>query len=399
MKKYKKRICTGIVLGFLILISSAFSIVSGVAEDVTLNQIQPTTAGSFRQISWNSTGTFEPNANLELFDNGILNRPIVSGFPLFYNSYYWAVPLSLQGMYQIKITATNTIGQEVINATDIELTIPTADSCRYCHTTTGTSNSGVFNNTLGSMATRHHNVKIMGRINPLTNKIYGCPDCHPVFNSSILIERNCLNCHNGTAFWANPLYINPGEPHLKIPQPVPIINSVALSTYTPDTGDSIQVTVNVTDGITITNVSANEISLTRQSNNIWNGSITAIEGTHSVNVLVRDSIGQEAWDNSTSYTAITPNIIITSPMTGDRWVRGTTQTIRWNYVGDLGSSATVELLEQGIVHLTWNKVPQSNGAGSLDWAIPSQFEVSRYRIRVSAGSYSNTTGNFDIVKK
>ena len=222
----------------------------------------------------------------------------------------------------------------------------------------------------------------------------------------MLIERNCLNCHNGTAFWANPLVINPGEPHLDIPQPLPpppdtppVINSVTLNTNTHNTGDLILVTVNATDDVLVTDVMANGVSLTKQSNDIWNGSITAIEGTHSVNVSASDGAGHITWDNSTSYTATTANIIVTSPMTGDKWVRGTTQTIRWNYVGDLGNYATIELLEQGIVDQTWNNVTQSNGIGSYNWAIPSRFKISTYQIRVSAGGLSNTTGNFNIVKR
>ncbi len=68
MKKDKNSIFAGIILSFLIL-----SIVPAMADNVTLNPIQPTTAGSFRQISWSSTGVFDPNASLDLFNNGILN--------------------------------------------------------------------------------------------------------------------------------------------------------------------------------------------------------------------------------------------------------------------------------------------------------------------------------------
>ncbi len=396
MKKQKNRIAAGIILGFLILMS----VVPAMAEDVTLDTIQPTTAGSFKQVSWFYTGVFEPNASLDLFSDGILNRTIVSETPLSLGSYYWAIPLSLEGLYQIKITANTTTGQELTNTTDIEITTPTQEGCRYCHNNiTGTINSGVYNNTFGSVATRHHHLVAISAINPMTNAPYSCSDCHPSVNNSAFIDHECLDCHNGTAFWANPSQINPGEPHLNIAQPIPVINSVTLSTNTPNTGDIIQVTVNATDGIMITNVTANEVSLTSQNGTIWKGNITAIEGTHSVNVSASDGAGHVTWDNSTSYTATTPNIIVTSPMTGDNWVRGTTQTIRWTYTGNLGNYATIELLEHGVVHQTWNDVPQSNGVGSYDWAIPSQFEVSKYQIRVSAGGLSNTTGDFNIVKR
>lgn len=388
MKKYKNRTVAGIILGFLILMS----VVPAMAEEpsISLNPMQPTTAGSYKQISWYYTGVFEPNITLELLKDGILDRTIISQIPLEGGYYWWAIPLSLEGLYQIKITARTTTGLEVTNVTDIEITTPTEQSCRYCH---------------GIMATRHH--YLVGAINPYTNQSFSCNDCHPVLNNTIVIERNCLNCHNGTAFWANPLRINPGEPHLDIPQlppdtTPPIIDNVTLSNNTPNTGAIILVTVNATDDVLVTSVMANGISLIKQSNDVWKGSITAIEGTHSVNVSASDGADHVTWDNSTSYTAMTPpppNIIVTSPMTGDNWVRGTTHTITWTYTGYLGSSATVELLEQGRVDQTWNNVPQSNGVGSYDWAIPSNFKVSTYQLRVSAGGYSNTTGNFRIVRK
>ncbi len=70
MKKDKNRIVAGTILGFLILLSFP-----AMAENVTLNPIPPTTAGSFQQISWSSTGAFEPNASLGLFNSGIFTIP------------------------------------------------------------------------------------------------------------------------------------------------------------------------------------------------------------------------------------------------------------------------------------------------------------------------------------
>jgi hypothetical protein len=386
MKKHKNRIVAGIILGILILVS----VVPAMAEEssISLNPMQPTTAGSFAQISWSSTGVFEPNVTLELFKDGILNRTIVSETPLVLGSYYWAIPLSLGGLHQINITANTTTGQELTNTTDINITTPTEQGCRYCHTYTGTNNSGVYNNTLGGVDTRHHNLVQTNAINPLPNRPYGCGDCHPIVNGTGYIDHNCLDCHNGTAFWANPSIINAGAPHF----------SVVLSNYWPYPGDNILVIVNA---ISMNSVTANGVSLTKLSNQaIWDGIITAINGTHSVNVSASNSsTGVVVWDNSTSYTAATPNIIVTSPMTGAKWVRGTTQTISWNYVGNLGYYAKIDLLEQGTVDQTWNNVPQSNGIGSYNWSIPSQFKPSTYQIRVSAGGYSNTTGNFSIVKK
>ncbi|HHV24815.1 MAG TPA: hypothetical protein GXX65_09930, partial [Methanosarcina sp.] len=82
----------------------------------------------------------------------------------------------------------------------------------------------------------------------------------------------------------------------------PVINNVKLSSSAPETGDSIVVTVDATDDVGVTSVKANEISLLNQGGNLWKGSITALEGTHSVKVSAVDGAGNVAWDNSTSYT-------------------------------------------------------------------------------------------------
>ncbi len=100
----------------------------------------------------------------------------------------------------------------------------------------------------------------------------------------------------------------------------PTINSVILNTTTPNTGNSVHVTVNATDNVAVTSVKANDVSL-MQSSDIWSGDLTAIEGTHSVNVYASDAAGNIVWDNSTSYTATTPDttaptITITFPANG-----------------------------------------------------------------------------------
>jgi len=70
--------------------------------------------------------------------------------------------------------------------------------CRVCHNSTY----------LGGVPTRHHMLVPTGE--------YGCTSCHPVVNGTngqgALIDRNCLMCHNGSAFYANPSLMA-GRPH------------------------------------------------------------------------------------------------------------------------------------------------------------------------------------------
>jgi hypothetical protein len=86
----------------------------------------------------------------------------------------------------------------------------------------------------------------------------------------------------------------------------PVIHTVMLNTTTPDAGNNILVTVNATDNSGVTSVEANGITLTHQGENIWNGTITAIKGTHHVNVSASDAVYNVGWNNSTSYTTAAP---------------------------------------------------------------------------------------------
>ncbi len=86
----------------------------------------------------------------------------------------------------------------------------------------------------------------------------------------------------------------------------PVINNVTLSTTTPVTGSSITVTLNATDNVGVTAVTANGVLLASAGLNLYNGSIVALAGTNSVNVSASDAAGNVAWDNASSYTAITP---------------------------------------------------------------------------------------------
>ncbi len=84
----------------------------------------------------------------------------------------------------------------VTNATDQGV-------CRQCHQTSGTNISGGYNNTVGGVPTRHHSMVQRGVINPMTNAPFACTDCHPStpgVGNGILLDRSCLDCHNGTSF-------------------------------------------------------------------------------------------------------------------------------------------------------------------------------------------------------
>jgi hypothetical protein len=89
--------------------------------------------------------------------------------------------------------------------------------CRGCHTTTGTLvnvNGTTIQYATVGVPTRHHRLVANGTINPNTNTPFGCPDCHPStpgVGNGILLDRNCLECHNATAFWADSIGAHVGN--------------------------------------------------------------------------------------------------------------------------------------------------------------------------------------------
>ncbi|MCC4770065.1 PKD domain-containing protein [Methanosarcina sp. DH2] len=110
----------------------------------------------------------------------------------------------------------------------------------------------------------------------------------------------------------------------------PIISSVTLSSGTPDAGASIVVTVDVTDNVGVSSVVASGVALVNTGGNVWKGNIVALEGIHSVNVSAVDEAGNVALDNSTSYTALTPDNLPPSSITNLQSTKGTTW-IHWTW--------------------------------------------------------------------
>jgi len=87
----------------------------------------------------------------------------------------------------------------------------------------------------------------------------------------------------------------------------PVINSVTLDPTDPNTGDNITVTVNATDNVEVTTVTADGVSLSNSGgDDTWEGTITAIEGTHTVNISASDAAGNTVYDETANYTATPP---------------------------------------------------------------------------------------------
>lgn len=84
-----------------------------------------------------------------------------------------------------------------------------------------------------------------------------------------------------------------------------------------------------------------------------------------------------------------PPITVESPKGGESWVRGSTQTVAWNYAGTPGSTVMIELLEGMEVNkvITSSISIGSGGSGFYNWTIPyNQTPGSDYRIRITSTS-------------
>ena len=91
--------------------------------------------------------------------------------------------------------------------------------------------------------------------------------------------------------------------------------------------------------------------------------------------------------------AIVPGIKVTYPNGGEKWIRGTTQTIKWNSTGNPGTYVKIELLKPGkpnqlIASATLND-------GSHPWLVPAaQVQGTDYKVKVTStanAAYNDTS--------
>jgi hypothetical protein len=112
-------------------------------------------------------------------------------------------------------------------------------------------------------------------------------------------------------------------------------------------------------------------------------------------VRIQRSSDHHIYDVSDGYFTIAavPTITITSPKGGESWVKGTTQTITWDYTGTFSTGVNLDYTYSYQLprpHGTWIQIAQnvnigSSGKGSYDWNIPMDIiPGSRYQISIHA---------------
>ncbi|PIP37846.1 MAG: hypothetical protein COX19_15515 [Desulfobacterales bacterium CG23_combo_of_CG06-09_8_20_14_all_51_8] len=99
---------------------------------------------------------------------------------------------------------------------------------------------------------------------------------------------------------------------------------------------------------------------------------------------------------------IVPEIMITSPQTGDAWQAGSAQAITWSYLGNPGAHVKIELFKNGSFNRTIvSQAPMgASGTGTYNWNIPiTQTQGDDYIITVTSSTNSacvDSSGIFSI---
>src|SRR5659263_543180 len=97
--------------------------------------------------------------------------------------------------------------------------------------------------------------------------------------------------------------------------------------------------------------------------------------------------------------SLNPTITVLSPDGTESWIRGTTQTIKWNSSGSPGAYVKIELLKAGILNRTITEITPNDG--THPWPILStQAPGTDYKVRITStsnASYNDTSDNSFII--
>ena len=172
-------------------------------------------------------------------------------------------------------------------------------------------------------------------------------------------------------------------------------NQTIIWNYTGDPGSSVK--IEVVKGTAVRVISSNTF-IGSEGSGSFNftfpfstplGSDYRIRVTSTSNVTMNDT--------SDAPFAIIPPLTVVSPNGGEDWQQGTSQTIRWNYIGTPGPTVKIEALKGDVVLAVINPgTPVGpGGSGSLNLTLPINAPVGTdYRIRVSSTTnsvYSDTS--------
>ena len=123
------------------------------------------------------------------------------------------------------------------------------------------------------------------------------------------------------------------------------------------------------------------------------------EGTFGISIKAGtafDKAGNSAPAAGPSKTfTVVRSLTVVSPNGGETWAPGSTQTIRWSYGGNPGTSVNIDLLSKGKEVLRIASAVKAS-AKSYKWTIPKkQAKGKNYRIRITSTTFGNCTDTSD----
>jgi len=103
-------------------------------------------------------------------------------------------------------------------------------------------------------------------------------------------------------------------------------------------------------------------------------------------------------DTSDAPFTVIPPITVASPNGGEEWQQGSTQTIRWTYIGDPGPTVKIEAMrgDSVLATITPGTSAGSGGSGSMNLTLPMNAPLGTdFRIRISSTSNAIYTDTSD----
>jgi len=375
-------------------------------------------AGTTQVINWTYSGNPGSFVGIELLKGGILNSAIKPSAPMGIGgvgSYRWDVPVdqATGSDYTVRVTSTSNSAYTDTSNSDFTI-LPTG--------ITVTSPNG--GNSLQAGTTQTINWNYGGNVGASVkiDLMKG-----GTLDSTITSSAPTGGAGSGYYYWAIPANQATGSDYTVR------VTSTSNSAYTDTSNSNFTI---LPTGITVTSPNG--------GNSLQAGTIQRINWNYSGNPgtsvkiellkggSIVGTVGEDApigmWDsyygkysgsydwaipmdqasgtdytvrvismsNSTfsdasnsSFTIVPTGITLTSPNGGNSLQAGTRQAIQWTYTGDLGPSARIDLLKEGIVvnTIAFNA---SIGSGQLLWDIPSGLSGgSDYRIRITSNSYDS----------
>ena len=163
-------------------------------------------------------------------------------------------------------------------------------------------------------------------------------------------------------------------------------------TYTGNPGTSVR--IQLFKGGVLNRTITSGVSIGTGGNGSYNWTIPSSQaGGTDYQVKITSTANSLITDTSNTYfTIVGAAITIISPDGGENWVRGTTQTVRWTYTGNPGSSIKIELLRGGVfIRTIVSSVAIGPGGNGLyNWTISSyQTPGADYKIRITSTANSS----------